>query len=220
MSWYNRADETNVPVVKWQRYWTFIPEAGVRLPAGILKMANHANYRKHNDRTLNSSTYHKKDGTPVRGKLKNETRNEINEATKVFSVKQEISEKRIHDLLCSAFEGGTGYWCCIENDVDGIQYPEGFSYSDFRIGGRLNPKDDPVNPYGLIAMTEGMELVLSDAEDPDTRWTLNREKIQKGLQLMQEKYPSHWGDFVSENDDADTADVFLQLAVLGELVYG
>jgi len=27
-------------------------------------------YRKHNDRTHNSSTYHKKDGTPVRARFK------------------------------------------------------------------------------------------------------------------------------------------------------
>ena len=38
---------------------------------------NDANYRKHNDRTHNSSTYHKKDGTPVRGILKRETEDEI-----------------------------------------------------------------------------------------------------------------------------------------------
>lgn len=35
---------------------------------------NDAHYRKYNDRSLNSSTYHKKDGTPVRGKLKAEVR--------------------------------------------------------------------------------------------------------------------------------------------------
>ena len=29
-----------------------------------------ANYRKHNDRQLNSSTYHKKDGTNIRAILK------------------------------------------------------------------------------------------------------------------------------------------------------
>jgi len=29
-------------------------------------------YRKYNDRTLNSSTYHKKDGTSVRAILKNQ----------------------------------------------------------------------------------------------------------------------------------------------------
>jgi hypothetical protein len=35
-----------------------------------------ANYRKYNDRSHNSSTYHKKDGTPVRNKLKQETEQE------------------------------------------------------------------------------------------------------------------------------------------------
>ena len=35
-----------------------------------MKMNKSANYRKLNDRTQNSSTYHKKDGTPIRAKLK------------------------------------------------------------------------------------------------------------------------------------------------------
>jgi len=43
---------------------------------------NDARYRKYNDRQLNSSTYHKKDGTPIRAKLKKETENEIKDAEK------------------------------------------------------------------------------------------------------------------------------------------
>ncbi len=38
-----------------------------------------ANYRKYNDRSHNSSTYHKKDGTPVRNKLKQEAEQEISQ---------------------------------------------------------------------------------------------------------------------------------------------
>ena len=38
-----------------------------------------ANYRKHNDGSLNSSTYHKKDGTPSRQILKREAEEEITE---------------------------------------------------------------------------------------------------------------------------------------------
>ena len=38
---------------------------------------NDANYRKYNDRSLSSSTYHKKDGTSVRSKLKKEKEDEI-----------------------------------------------------------------------------------------------------------------------------------------------
>ena len=39
-----------------------------------------AHYRKLNDRTQNSSKYHKKDGTEVRAKLKEETKKEELEA--------------------------------------------------------------------------------------------------------------------------------------------
>lgn len=38
-----------------------------------------ANYRKINDRSHNSSTYHKKDGTPVRHRLQEELQAEIKE---------------------------------------------------------------------------------------------------------------------------------------------
>lgn len=37
-----------------------------------------ANYRKHNNRQGNSSTYHKKDGTNTRAILKKEAEKEIN----------------------------------------------------------------------------------------------------------------------------------------------
>lgn len=43
------------------------------------KVTKNANYRKHNDRTHNSSTYHKKDGTPIRHLLKQEAKKEIDE---------------------------------------------------------------------------------------------------------------------------------------------
>lgn len=33
-------------------------------------------------------------------------------------------------------------------------------------------------------------------------------------------YPRHWTNFVTENHDAETADVFLQLVVLKDIVYG
>jgi len=40
-----------------------------------------AHYRKHNDHSHNSSTYHKKDGTPVRAILKRETKKLVKETT-------------------------------------------------------------------------------------------------------------------------------------------
>ena len=50
--------------------------------------------------------------------------------------------------------------------------------------------------------------------------TLTYEKMIAGLRLMAEKYPGHFGDFMSHNDDASTADVFIQLCLFKDVVYG
>lgn len=42
-----------------------------------------AYYRKYNDGSHNSSTYHKKDGTPLRAILKRETRKRVIEENEV-----------------------------------------------------------------------------------------------------------------------------------------
>ena len=50
---------------------------------------NDANYRKLNDHTHNSSTYHKKDGTPVRAILKEELRSILKEELRREVVRDE-----------------------------------------------------------------------------------------------------------------------------------
>lgn len=42
-----------------------------------MNATKNAGYRKLNDRSQNSSTYHKKDGTNIRAKLKEQTRREV-----------------------------------------------------------------------------------------------------------------------------------------------
>lgn len=53
-----------------------------------------AHYRKHNDGSCNSSTYHKKDGTPVRARLKREAQLQIRESA-VDAVTQAADPKRL-----------------------------------------------------------------------------------------------------------------------------
>ena len=57
---------------------------------------------------------------------------------------------------------------------------------------------------------------------------LNRVTVQAGLQLMSyckdtkgKSIPArHFKNFAQDNEDAETADVFMQLSVMGEIVYG
>lgn len=58
-----------------------------------------AQYRKHNDRSLNSSTYHKKDGTNVRAILKEEAQQEIDAAFDDFQNVIEEERKLVDKLL-------------------------------------------------------------------------------------------------------------------------
>ena len=60
---------------------------------------NDANYQKHNDRTHNSSTYHKKDGTPVRARLKREADKTIAEDTDSASIEELEAAAEIWDSL-------------------------------------------------------------------------------------------------------------------------
>lgn len=71
----------------------------------------------------------------------------------------------------------------------------------------------------------GVAEVRFDKPDEDEgagtgRMTIGRADLRRGLSLMAEKAPRHFADLLNENDDATTHDVFMQMVVLGEIVYG
>jgi len=118
-----------------------------------------------------------------------------------------IPDTLIAGLLCAAFEGGVGYWCTIT----GYTEPE---------VPRSVWGEDRIYRHVDYPLTGGAVLCEVTDEDEPERLVLDREAVERGLRLMAEKAPRHWGDFLAENYDADTGDVFVQLALLGEIVYG
>jgi hypothetical protein len=60
---------------------------------------------------------------------------------------------------------------------------------------------------------------LYENEEPE-KYHITIENVKKGLELMRDQYPRHYADLMEENDDLITGDVWLQLAVFGELIYG
>jgi hypothetical protein len=61
-----------------------------------------ANYRKINDHTHNSSTYHKKDSTNVRAKMKEQLQQEVNETSKNNIDDQDVVSQ-VERLLLASF---------------------------------------------------------------------------------------------------------------------
>lgn len=126
-----------------------------------------------------------------------------------ITVETTVPVGRIADLLCCALEGGmAGQWAChtetvLGSDDSGLD-KEGWS----ALGGIYR-----------APLTSDGYLMFEDEEDGQT-YKLNRDNIAAGLQKMAEEYPTSWGDFIAENEDAITGDVFLQLCLLGDVVYG
>jgi len=116
-----------------------------------------------------------------------------------------VNEQRIKDLLCDALEGGSNYWYFIKS----FNFPEGKTKHDFQY------------PHLDLPFTETGSLLITDIENPKFAGKLlDKKACLKGLQIMANKHPRHFGDFISENDDSTTGDVFLQCAILGDCIYG
>lgn len=63
------------------------------------------------------------------------------------------------------------------------------------------------------------EVLIAD-EFSDGVYPLTWGKMCKAMQLMAKDYTHHFDDLIRENDDAITADVFLQLSLFGDVIYG
>lgn len=131
-------------------------------------------------------------------------------------VTMEFPIERIANMLCTALEGGSNYWYLIRKHIK----PPTYVYKTMATSTPAGKKveiiphiDDPCN--------EGGALMIGDLEEEKRKpIRLDLPAMQRGLQLMSEKYQHHFADFLAENDDAITGDVFLQLCLFGEVIYG
>jgi len=134
-----------------------------------------------------------------------------------------LSNKQKYYLLISALEGGSNYWYFL-GDLSMI--PEkGYSPKSKEMKEELEKNDQ-----GMIdclvnrvweAVQNGAEVPVFDAEDPEEKLgVISKKSMANAVKLMIKDYPNHLGDVLTEQDDAETGDVFLQLAVMGDIVFG
>lgn len=124
------------------------------------------------------------------------------------------TNERLSDLLVGAFEGGSNYW------IDHIEYicmPRTHGENPLLdVGGDPAYAHFHLYPEGTIRVF----VIEDNAGLIITPYDLTIEKLRVGLEIMNQKYPEHYANFIAENDDAETADVALQCALFGEVIYG
>jgi len=115
-------------------------------------------------------------------------------------IRVSISDEDIWGLLVSAFEGGSNYWI---RSAEVATKPSKVAVDLARV---------PLNGGALR-----FEI---DNDDAVPLRLLDRAAIVHGLELMAKLQPQHFADVIRDSSDADTGDVFLQICLFDELVFG
>ena len=141
--------------------------------------------------------------------------------TMKFTVSKEVevTEEMVKDVLCCGFEGGVGYWC----QISGYKFPIGLNRKNVEF-----PHIDlPVLEGGGVKCQDACKEE-NDGEEEFPETILDLEKVKYGLGLLmsgkdkngKDLQPQHRYNFLNENTDSETGDVFIQLALFGEIVFG
>jgi len=155
-----------------------------------------------------------------------------------MTVNIQLEDKHVWFSLVSAFEGGSNYWI----DSIELELPDGFKKAEFagykdengvsRKAVDWYPEVDDTDDldelrekklyiYSSQVPLLGGSVIIKESEGYNHNPApLNRESLVKGLQVMHDKCRRHFDDMINEHGDAITADVFLQCAVFGEVIYG
>lgn len=121
-----------------------------------------------------------------------------------------VSEETLGGLLCSAMEGGIGYWAQISSYRAPSAEALAAVHEEFREFRHI--------AYPLSA--DGHIVLRDTAAEVKNLHKLDRAALDRGLAVMAANYPRHFADVLDLNYDACTGDVFIQCALFGELVYG
>ena len=114
----------------------------------------------------------------------------------------------IINMFVGALEGGSNYWYHLRNvptEVKQIMKQENLAFSE------------AIGRYIL----DGGRVTFYDAEDrEEVLGYVDMDKITKALDIIKNEYPDIYEAIVEEQGDAGTDDVFLQIAVMGDIVFG
>lgn len=122
------------------------------------------------------------------------------------TVVKEISFNTIEDIIVNGFEGGIGYWCSHVKDTfdDGTPIREG------------KPKDMPLSQWCTHLILTGQSVPLKVIDEESTYY-LTKEGLIKGFTKHMQNNP----DLAFDGDaDSGDADIIIQIALFGDVIYG
>jgi len=142
---------------------------------------------------------------------------------KKFNANISLSQNQIINLLISAFGGWSKYWCYSlddqhikpSNNEDIPEQYKDFTHVSWCWGDGQVVFMDKDEYFDATKDSNNEEELL--AESIKT-FTLNEKGIARGVTLFAKHFPKEFSNVLTNNDSADTADIFLQCCLFGDVV--
>lgn len=131
----------------------------------------------------------------------------------------EIPAQKIADLMVTAVEGNymVRAWC------NGIFLISPKSYEKSVVIGDTRPWYSKAEVYEKsfeLSVEEIIDESKHIAPDNIKKYKIGSVNFAEGFKLMAVNSPKAFADFMNDNYDIFTADIFLQYVVFGEVIYG
>jgi hypothetical protein len=148
------------------------------------------------------------------------------------ALNRKFTKEDIINLFVTSLEGGSNYWYYMELPDSINSYGDSTSEAvgNFILKGGTVPfydvemisdieyrkKEGEYNIQGDIVNQKELDKDYEEA----LLGYVDMDSILEGINIIKKDYPEVWENILLEQEDASDADVFLQLCVMGEVVFG
>jgi hypothetical protein len=148
------------------------------------------------------------------------------------ALNRSLDKQDIIDLFVTALEGGSNYWYYMDLPDNIKSYGQSISEAvgEFILqGGKIYFYDNELRSEVMYNLKRGEYTIEGDIidqkrfnEDIDETYLgfVTMDRILEAITIIKKEYPNIWENILLEQEDAGDADVFLQLCVMGEVVFG
>lgn len=148
------------------------------------------------------------------------------------ALNRKLTKEDIIDLFVTALEGGSNYWYYMDLPDNIKSYGQSISEAvgEYILqGNKVYFYDDELRSEVIRGLNRGEYTIQGDVidqkrfdEDIDETFLgyVDMDKILDSISVIKTEYPEIWENILLEQADAGDADVFLQLCVMGEIVFG
>jgi len=134
-----------------------------------------------------------------------------------MTVSISIDDERLFDLFCNYLPTSYADFRLTDDEIDRLREWKNDNPKLFENVAFANCFETWVWQYMKADPNHKVEFI--DKED-GTKHKMGWSHVCNGTSTMAKEFPRHFNDWICENDDFTTADVWFQCCLLGDVVYG